>query len=169
MKYISGATIQRTGEPSVILNVQDIFESSSLGAIEGVAAPVDDAAQVVEKRVLVVDDSITTRTLEKNILESAGYLVQTAVSGENALEKALEGSYNLFVVDLDMPGISGFELIKRLRKSKKFHETPVIIVSSRSKDEEIRRGIEVGANAYIVKSRFDQTNLLDTVKRLIGR
>ncbi len=167
---VSGATILRKGEPSLILNVFDIFaEAERMGGKK-----IKEAASVRQKkaspRVLVVDDSITTRTIEKNILERAGYDVYTAVSAEEAIETLDETGWNfdVFVIDVDMPGMNGFELTERLRADARTADTPVIICTSRATDEDKRRGIQVGAQGYIVKGSFDQNVLLDTVKSLIG-
>lgn len=168
---VSGATILRKGEPALILNVFDIFEEAE--RMEG--KHIKDIVSVWEKeqrlpRILVVDDSITTRTIEKNILERAGYEVVTSVNGNEALEEMdrAEPMFDLFVIDVDMPGINGFELTEKLRKDPRSKAVPVIIVTSRASDEDKRKGISVGAQAYIVKGSFDQNVLLDTVKSLIG-
>ncbi|HUT55165.1 MAG TPA: hybrid sensor histidine kinase/response regulator [bacterium] len=168
---LSGATILRKGEPALILNVFDIFAEA--GRIEGKGILEMIAAREKQERpprVLVVDDSITTRTIEKNILEREGYEVVTAVSGEEALVEVERSDpmFDVFVVDVDMPGIDGFDLTERLRAGAKTKAIPVIIVTSRTSDEDKRRGIAVGAQAYIVKGSFDQNVLLDTVKSLIG-
>ncbi len=169
--FLSGATILRKGEPALILNVFDIFAEAERiegkGILEMIAAR---EKQERPPRVLVVDDSITTRTIEKNILEREGYEVVTVVNGEEALIEVERSDpmFDVFVVDVDMPGIDGFDLTERLRAGTKTKATPVIIVTSRASDEDKRRGIAVGAQAYIVKGSFDQNVLLDTVKSLIG-
>ena len=119
-------------------------------------------------RILVVDDSITTRTMERSILVSHGYQVEVAVSGEDALEKVAGVQFDLVVSDVEMPGINGFELTRQLRVLDTYREVPIIIVSSLSRDEHKRQALEAGAQAYIVKGSFDQGTLLDTVESLIG-
>lgn len=166
----SGATILRRGEPALILNVFDIFREAEGAAASGIRE--EALARQTEHRlprILVVDDSITTRTIEKNILERAGYEVVTVVSGEEALAEMelAETMFDLFVIDVDMPGINGFELTERLRQDSRAKARPVIILTSRSSDEDRRKGIAVGAQAYIVKGGFDQNVLLETVKSLI--
>jgi len=116
----------------------------------------------------VVDDSITTRIMEKSILEASGYNVELAVSGEEAEEKIAKKDYRLVVTDIEMPGMDGFELTRRMRALEKTKDTPIIIVTSLASDEDKRRGIEVGAQAYIIKGTFDQTVLLNTVRSLVG-
>jgi two-component system chemotaxis sensor kinase CheA len=115
-----------------------------------------------------VDDSITTRTLEKNILEAAGYTVRLATDGQEALSDiASEGVPDLIVTDVAMPRMNGFELTRRIKEDEHMGTTPVILVTSLDSDEDKARGIEVGADAYIVKSGFDQDNLLETIEQLI--
>jgi two-component system chemotaxis sensor kinase CheA len=119
--------------------------------------------------VLVIDDSLTTRMLEQSILETAGYEVHLATSAEEALEKALAGNYDLFVVDVEMPGMDGFEFVSRARSTAALAEVPSILVTSRSSPQDKKRGEEVGARAYVVKSEFDQAQLLHTIRQLISR
>ncbi len=169
--FISGATILRKGEPALILNVFDVFSESKGIRTAGIKKMVSESeGETRAPRILVIDDSITTRTIEMNILERAGYDVTTAVSAEDALDK-LKGAprdFDLFVVDVDMPGMNGFELTEKLKGRPETSAQPVIILTSRASDEDKRRGIAVGAQAYIVKGSFDQNVLLDTVKSLIG-
>jgi two-component system chemotaxis sensor kinase CheA len=117
--------------------------------------------------MLVIDDSLTTRMLEQSILESAGYEVDLAVSGEEALEKAQRQRYGVFIVDVEMPGMNGFEFIARTRSDPVLRDTPAILVTSRTDPQDKRRGKEVGARAYIVKTEFDQAELLDAIRRLV--
>jgi two-component system chemotaxis sensor kinase CheA len=115
-----------------------------------------------------VEDSITSRTLLKNILEVSGYDVQTAVDGADALATLKSGAFDLVVSDVDMPRMNGFELTARVRADKRLGELPVILVTALDSREDRERGIDVGANAYIVKSSFDKGNLLEAVRRLVG-
>ncbi len=117
--------------------------------------------------ILVVDDSLTTRMLEQSILESAGYVVELATSGEEALEKARRQRYGLFLVDVEMPGMDGFELLERLQSDPDLRRIPSILVTSRSSPEDRRRGAQVGARAYVVKSEFDQVDLLRRIGSLV--
>jgi CheY-like chemotaxis protein len=131
----------------------------------------DAGAALTEERrlhVLVVDDSINTREIEKSILEAYGYVVELAEDGMEALEKAREFKYDIIVTDIEMPRLDGFSLTEMLRKDETYKDTPVIIVTSRGKEEDKRRGIAVGANAYIVKGTFEQSNLLETIQNLAG-
>lgn len=166
---LSGATISGDGTPILILNIADIFPRAKTISSPGLKAVVEEEKREKKKQsILVVDDALTTRTLEKNILESSGYEVDIAISGEDALEMVAKKSYDLVVTDVDMPGISGFDLIRRLKREERYKEIPVIIVSGLSKPEHQREGIKVGAQAYIVKSSFDQDSLVEVIRSLIG-
>ena len=114
----------------------------------------------------MVEDSITARTLLKNILESAGYDVQTAVDGVDAITALKAREFDIVVSDVEMPRMNGFELTAKIRSDKKFSELPVVLVTALESREDRERGIDVGANAYIVKSSFDQSNLLEVIERL---
>jgi len=128
------------------------------------------AAAVIAPKpvVLVVDDSLTTRMLEQSILESAGYTVDLATCGEEALEKARRGCYGLLIVDVEMPGMDGFTLIEHIRSDPALHHIPAMLVSSRAAVEDRRRGEQVGARAYMVKSECDEGDFLRTIRSLIG-
>lgn len=165
--FFSGATILGDGSPALILSVADLFSDGALGA--GVRQKTPQNIEIKNQRqILVVDDSITTRTMERNILEAHGYHVTLAVSGPDALEKLGAATFDLIVSDVEMPGMTGFELTRQIRRNERTRMVPVIIVTSLSSDEDRRRGMEVGAQAYIVKGGFDQGVLLETVETLIG-
>lgn len=169
VEFFSGATILGGGAPALILSIPDLFGAGLAGrGTQLRQAFAATQVQLHKGRILVVDDSITTRTMEKNILETQGYEVTVAISGEEALATVAAADFDLVVSDVQMPGISGFELTRRLREMDRYREVPVIIVTSLASDEDRRKGIEVGAQAYIVKGSFDQGTLLDTVQALIG-
>jgi len=168
VRNIAGASILGTGKVAAILHPGDLVKS----AIKGAAAPVVGAyapelQEAVRRGVLVVEDSITARTLLKNILETAGYRTVTAVDGIDALTQLKTNEIDLLVSDVDMPRMNGFDLTVKIRASREFADLPVVLVTSLDSREDRERGIDVGANAYIVKSSFDQSNLLDVIKRLI--
>lgn len=165
VRNIAGATIIGTGQVVPILNVSDLLKS----AVQVTAAPVKATTEkaAARKSILIAEDSITARTLLKNILESAGYDVKTTVDGTDALTELKAGDYDLLVSDVEMPRMSGFELTAKIREDKRLAELPVVLVTSLDSREDRERGIDVGANAYIVKSSFDQSNLLETVRRMI--
>ncbi len=120
------------------------------------------------RRILVVDDSRNTREIEQAILQAAGYQVSLAENGEEGYEKAEQQPYDLVVTDVEMPRMDGFSLTRRLRQHERYRHTPIILVTSRDKESDKKRGIEAGASAYIVKGAFDQSHLLDTVRNLLG-
>jgi two-component system chemotaxis sensor kinase CheA len=124
------------------------------------------AAQRVH-HILVTDDSVTSRMLLKNILESAGYHVTTAIDGVDALAALKSGEFDLLVADVDMPRLDGFGLTAKVRADHRLAELPVVLVTALGSREDQERGIDAGANAYIVKSSFDQSNLIEVVGRLI--
>ena len=121
----------------------------------------------IRKSLLVVEDSITSRMLLKNILETSGYLVTTAVDGIDAVRPLKTDKFDIVISDVDMPRMNGFDLTAKIREDKKLAELPVVLVTALESREDRERGIDVGANAYIVKSSFDQSNLLEVIKRLI--
>ncbi len=119
-------------------------------------------------RILVVDDSLNTREIEKDVLEAWGYQVTLAENGRDGLNKALADSFDAVLTDVEMPVMDGFALTASLRENEHYRYKPIIIITSREKEADRRRGIEVGADAYIVKGSFDQNNLVDTLKALLG-
>lgn len=118
-------------------------------------------------RVLVVDDSLNTREIERDVLEAWGYQVTLAEHGQDGLEKALAEDFDAILTDVEMPIMDGFSLTARLRQEERYRNRPIIIITSREKESDRRRGIEVGADAYIVKGSFDQNSLVDTLKVLL--
>jgi two-component system chemotaxis sensor kinase CheA len=171
VEFFSGATILGDGAPALILSVPDLFSASLAGRGSRLRQELEEKRGLTRKgRILVVDDSITTRTMEKNILETHGYEVTIAISGPDALQKiaGVDFAFDLVVSDVEMPGMNGFELTRKLREMERTRETPVIIVSSLASDADKRQGIDAGAQAYIVKGSFDQGTLLSTVETLIG-
>jgi two-component system chemotaxis sensor kinase CheA len=165
VRNITGATVLGTGQVVPVLNVPDLLKS----AVK-VSVPAEEplvAEETEKKSILVVEDSITARALLKNILESAGYDVKSAVDGLDAYTMLRAEDFGLVVSDVDMPRMNGFELTTKIRSDKRLAELPVILVTALDSREDRERGIDVGANAYIVKSSFDQSNLLEVIKRLI--
>jgi len=158
---IAGAALDGEGNPRLVLDPAGL-----LAAAEGGAAGRLEATPAPRAPILVVDDSLTTRMLEQHILQTAGYEVEVAVSAEEALEKARARRFGLFVVDVEMPGMDGFEFV-RVTRSDPRTDAPAILVTSRSAQEDRRRGVEVGASAYIVKGEFDQGRLLESIEELL--
>lgn len=120
------------------------------------------------QHILVVDDSLNTREIEKDLLEAWGYQVTLAEDGQDGLNKARAGEFDAILTDVEMPIMDGFTLTSHLREEERYQHTPIIIITSREKDSDRRRGIEVGADAYIVKGSFDQSSLIDTLRVLLG-
>ncbi|MBI1776728.1 MAG: response regulator [Proteobacteria bacterium] len=158
---VAGASIDAQGNPQIVIDPQHLVDWAH--RIEPPAPP----AEAARPPILVVDDSLTTRMLEQSILESAGYEVDLATSGEEAMDKAGRRRYALFLVDIEMPGMDGFTFVERTRGDPHLRGVPALLVTSRSSAEDRRRGKEVGAHAFIVKSEFDQTALLDTIRELV--
>ena len=159
---ISGASLDADGNPQLVLDPDAlVLDAHQDGDRASVAAPV-------RRPILVVDDSLTTRMLEQSILESAGYTVHVASSGEEGLDKARQTRYALFLVDVEMPGMDGFTFIESTRADPDLRDTPAILVTSRGSPEDQQRGKEAGARGYIVKSEFDQGVLLERIRALIG-
>jgi two-component system chemotaxis sensor kinase CheA len=169
VRNIAGATVLGTGKVVPILNVPDLIKTAVQTSETGIHAPAVpmETTEIKKKSVLVAEDSITSRTLLKNILETAGYQVETAVDGIDAFTKLRAGEFDLVVSDVDMPRMNGFGLAAKVRADKKLAELPLILVTALDSREDREHGIDVGASAYIVKSSFDQSNLLEIIRRLI--
>jgi CheY-like chemotaxis protein len=120
-------------------------------------------------RVMVVEDSIGVRELQRVILEGAGYDVVTAVDGSDGAARLSGDPVDLVLSDVEMPGMDGFTLTRTIRRTRGWEGVPVVIMTSRGDDADKRAGLDAGANAYLLKSEFDQSQLVDTVRRLVGR
>jgi two-component system, chemotaxis family, sensor kinase CheA len=168
VRNIAGATVLGTGHVVPVLNVLDLVKSAIQSSATGknLAATPVETEEVGGKSVLVVEDSITARMLLKNLLEAAGYRVRTAVDGVDALAQLRSGAVDVVVSDVDMPRLNGFDLTMQLRGDTKFADVPVVLVTGLESREDRERGLAVGANAYLVKSRFDQSDLLEVLRRL---
>lgn len=166
VRNIAAATVLGNGKVAPVLNIPDLMKSAIQA---GPGAYAKSLAKGLEKRrpVLVVEDSITSRTLLKNILDSAGYDVTTAVDGVDAMTALKTHEFDLVVSDVDMPRMNGFNLTTRIREDKKLSGLPVVLVTALESREDRERGVDAGANAYLVKSSFDQSNLLEVIGRLV--
>jgi two-component system chemotaxis sensor kinase CheA len=174
VRYTAGATILGTGEVVIVLNVADLLRAigrpRAAAAVTAKSAPGAGEARrkaAAMPTVIVCDDSFTTRTLEKNILESAGYPVRVAADGLEAWNLLQSEGADVLVSDISMPRLDGFELTAKIRADERFKHLPVILVTALDSREDRERGIQAGADAYIVKSAFDQEGLLNTIQRLI--
>lgn len=164
---VAGVTILGAGEVVPILNVPDLMANARTKSGQRTGHAVKEDRQGPRK-VLICEDSFTTRELERSIFEAAGYEVETANDGAQGLTKLREGlQVDAVVTDVQMPNMTGFQLTKAIKADAALQDIPVIIVTSLERDEEKAEGIEAGADAYITKSVFNQDTLLDTVERLI--
>ncbi|HTJ84884.1 MAG TPA: response regulator [Polyangiaceae bacterium] len=162
-EIVAGAAIDEDGAPQLVLDPGGLVASGERAP----RGPVE-ITQQPPLPILVVDDSLTTRMLEKSILESAGFEVALAVSGEEGLARAREQAFGLFLVDVEMPGMDGFTFVTETRADPALRSVPAILVTSRNAPEDRRRGEQAGAAAYIVKGEFDQGELLRTIRKLTG-
>jgi len=171
VRNVAGVTVIGSGEVVPILNVPDLLKHAvKFSAPSTPLAAMAETRQAVTGRkrsVLVVEDSITTRTLLRNILGAAGYDVVVAVDGVDAFTKLKSAEFDIVVSDVDMPRMGGFGLTARIRADKRLAELPVVLVTALESGEDRERGIDAGANAYLAKSNFDQSNLLEVIKRLV--
>jgi two-component system chemotaxis sensor kinase CheA len=160
-----GGAIMGDGRVALVLDAAHLLSAAS---DRPAALPVAEP-EAIRPTVLVVDDQFTVRELQRSILEASGYGVETARDGREAWERLMASdAISAVVTDLEMPEMNGLELLAAIRRHARMSSLPVVIVTSRAGDQDERLGLEAGADAYIVKERFDQQALLDTVERLIG-
>jgi two-component system chemotaxis sensor kinase CheA len=158
---VAGARLDAESNPQLVLDPNALVAAAQRsGATEPDSPPQ-------RRPVLVIDDSLTTRMLEQSILESAGYDVDVAMSGEEGLDTVRKKHYALILVDVEMPGMDGFTFIERIRSDPTLRDIPAILVTSRAAPEDRQRGRDVGAQGYIVKSEFDQAELLAMIRPLM--
>lgn len=169
LRNVSGVTILDSGLICAVLNASDLAKSiySAHQSIPNTDEPKVSVVSIAKKTLLLVEDSIVTRIQEKRILEAAGYEVITAVDGVNAWTILASRTFDAIVSDIMMPNMDGIELTIKIRANRKFSDIPIILVTSLSSESDRRKGLEAGADAYISKSDFDQTVLLDSLARLI--
>jgi two-component system chemotaxis sensor kinase CheA len=168
VRYFNGAAVLGSGRVIPVIDVSAIIKTASakknipVPQEIGPPTPADE-----QKSVLVVEDSITSRMLLKNILESAGFKVVTANDGIDGFSKLPGHSIDLVVSDVDMPRMNGFDLTAKIKTDKRYAEIPVVLVTALESSEDKKHGIDVGADAYIIKSSFDQSNLIEVIERLV--
>ncbi|HEB85859.1 MAG TPA: hybrid sensor histidine kinase/response regulator [Gammaproteobacteria bacterium] len=173
IRDISAGAILDDGSLCLILDVDDLLRSIDIvvsgGRLDKISRSVqaDDAAKP-GKRVLVVDDSITVREVERGMLEARGYSVEVAVDGMDGWNAVRTGKYDLVISDIDMPRMNGFEFVERMKKDPGLKATPVMIVSYKDREEDRIRGLRAGADYYLTKGSFHDETLLDAVRDLIG-
>ncbi|OGW18072.1 MAG: hypothetical protein A3G93_09990 [Nitrospinae bacterium RIFCSPLOWO2_12_FULL_45_22] len=170
-REISGVAGLSNGGVALALNVTAIVEAIIQGLRKGI--PLERGKIEETKKgplsLLLAEDSLIVRDLEKNILQMAGYKVETARDGLEALEKLKEQDFDLIITDIEMPRMNGFELVAAVRKDDRHKEIPIIIVTTKEKREDRLRGLEVGADAYMLKSSFDQGEFLAIIEKLAKR
>lgn len=169
---VAAAAILEEGDPVLILDVDDLVRSIdrivAAGQPEDIAAPGGREAVRPAKRVLVVDDSITVREVERRLLANSGYHVDVAVDGMDGWNRLRGGHYDLVITDVDMPRMNGIELVAHIKGDPALRTLPVMIFSYKDREEDRRRGLEAGANYYLAKSSFHDDTLLGAVADLIG-
>ncbi|OGQ59326.1 MAG: hypothetical protein A3J24_09330 [Deltaproteobacteria bacterium RIFCSPLOWO2_02_FULL_53_8] len=166
VRNVTGTTILGSGEVCMILNPSDIVKSVYKRHIAAASEP-QEVAEERKKAILLVEDSITTRTQERRILEAGGYEVVTAVDGLDAMSKIATRQFDAIVSDIMMPNMNGLVFTEKIRQDKRYKEIPVVLVTTLASDDDKKRGLEAGANAYIPKPAFDQKIFLDTLRRLV--
>ena len=169
MNLVTGAILSDTHGIILVLHMLNMVEQAKkLQKPDSPSFQDAPSHDVPPPRILVVDDSITTREIEKSILESHGYEVTLATDGVDGFKKASKFAYDLIVSDVDMPNLDGFAMTKKIRSIDMHAHTPIIIVTARDSQADMKKGITSGANAYIVKGDFDKNNLLETIGNLLG-
>jgi two-component system sensor histidine kinase and response regulator WspE len=169
---VAAAAILADGSPALIVDVEDMLRSIDRALRSGILVNVGKTAaaaeQVVKKRILVVDDSITVREAERQLLVSRGYEVDVALDGIDALNAIRRTRYDLIISDIDMPRLNGIELVKTIKQDSSLKDIPIVIVSYKDRSEDRLRGLEAGANYYLTKSSFHDEKLVEAVTDLIG-
>ena len=164
--HVSGMAVLPDGRLAALLNPASLVRAAEGRTAVSALFPAP-AEKKARRRILLADDSMTTRTLERSILESAGYDVLACVDGQEAWERLQAEGADAVVSDVEMPRMDGFTLTEAVRGSPRFGRLPVVLVTARAKPEDKARGLQVGASAYLVKSAFDQTQLLETLRQLL--
>jgi len=167
---IGGASLLPDGSPLLVLDVDDVMRTASTLAAGGRLDPMrkESAPAKARKRVLVVDDSLTVRELERKMIESLGYMVDVAVDGMDGWNAMRAGHYDLVVTDVDMPRMDGIELVTLIKRDAALKAIPVMIVSYKDRDEDRRRGLDAGADYYLTKGSFYDETMLRAIEDFIG-
>jgi two-component system, chemotaxis family, sensor kinase CheA len=169
LRAVSGASIEPNGTILLVLDVSNLIERSTTMVEPGSRIADKSAGIAPQLSVMVVDDTLMVRELQRSILERGGYKVRTASDGAEALAMLNEQPADLVVTDLEMPKLDGFQLTSSIRAHPRLANVPVLIVSSHASEEDQQRGLDAGADGYIVKTSFDEAGLLSAVSRLLGR
>ena len=170
VRNIAGVTTMGSGRVVPILHIPELMESAIYNTVAHAMQDTTDgqeSKEIHQQAILVAEDSITSRSLLRNIIEASGFRVKTAVDGLEAFQFMQNESFDLVVSDVEMPRMNGFMLTSKIRGDKLLSEIPVILVTALESADDRQKGMEAGANAYIVKSSFEQSNLVETIRRLI--
>ena len=167
---LAGGVVETAqGDLAVVLHVPALMQAArGVQGRRSADQPTTQSPDAHRPRVLVVDDSLNTRELEKDVLEAHGYQVTLAEDGMDGLSRALADEFDAILTDVEMPRMDGFTLTARLRESERYRHRPIVIITSREREADKRRGLQAGADAYIVKGDFDQNSLVDTLQALLG-
>ena len=172
LRNISAAALLPDRTPVLIVDVDDILRSIenivSAGQLSNMRGSATVSGKNNRKRVLVVDDSLTVRELERKLLDHRGYSVDVAIDGMDGWNAVRTGNYDLVIADVDMPRMDGIELVSLIKKDARLSTTPVMIVSYKDREEDRQRGLQAGASYYLTKSSFHDETLLEAVADLIG-
>jgi two-component system chemotaxis sensor kinase CheA len=172
LDVLAGASVEPDGSILLVLDAPGLIDRArlALGSPDGaMASPEEETIPRAGRRsVLVVDDALTVRELQRSILERAGFDVRVASDGVEALALLAESPADLVLTDLEMPRMDGFDLTEAIRAHPTLANLPVLMLTSRSSDVDRQRGLEVGADGYIIKSSFDEASLLSAVNGLLG-
>jgi two-component system, chemotaxis family, sensor histidine kinase and response regulator WspE len=169
---VSSASLMEDGTPLLIIDVDDIVRSIdallSKGELKRSERPAGELEPKNKKRVLVVDDSVTVREVERRLLESYGYEVDVAVDGQEGWNAVRLAKYDLVISDVDMPRMNGIEFVRHIKQDARLKALPVMIVSYKDREEDRAKGLEAGANYYFTKSSFQDSTMINAVRELIG-
>ena len=166
-RFVYGIVIGERGDLQIVLDLHDIVESDEFTSQAKVLRSTASTDQG-PRAVLIVDDSLLVREMEKNVLENAGYWVETAINGLDGVDKAMSRQFDLILSDIEMPEMDGFEMIEQIRRIEGYKLTPIIVLSTREREEDKIRGIQVGANAWLQKHDFEGRKFLGVIKNFIG-
>ncbi|HNX98914.1 MAG TPA: response regulator, partial [Candidatus Aminicenantes bacterium] len=166
-RFVYGIVIGERGDLQTVLDLHDIVQSEEFSRKVKILRPPATAGGG-PKSILVVDDSLLVREMERNVLENAGYLVETAINGLDGVNKAISKRFDLILGDIEMPEMDGFEMIEQIRRIEEYKVTPIIVLSTREREEDKIRGIQVGANAWLQKQNFEDREFLNVIKSFIG-
>jgi len=164
---LMGNTIIEDGSVMMLLEPYGIKEMgrTSPNQVIDIALKEEDKLRF---NVLLVDDSLIAREVEKSIFESLGFVVETAIDGMDALEKLEASTYDMIVTDLEMPRLDGFGLVRQIRNQPQYEDLPMMVISTRESSEDRLRALEAGADSYLVKQHLDAESIIATVKALVG-